>query len=261
MLTLTVHRTSRVALAFLLGVILTGCGGTKVLDEPLPLTLGQPLASAADERIEVYLDWVVVRDGPGTWARNADWDEYLVRYRNRSADIVAITSLAIFDSTLTRQDSSNQRDELVNASRLTARRYAGQGVEVKAGIGGGVLLTAGAVAGATAYGAGAAAALYMSSTAAAATLGALLVAPVLVTGGIVKGMNTRKVGNEIQRRQTPLPLLLAPGEERVSDLFFPLTPSPRKVEVVYRVGSDPAPRTLEIDTSAALDGLHLVPDR
>ena len=30
------------------------------------------------------LDWIIVRDGPGTWAKNVDWDEYLIRVHTKS---------------------------------------------------------------------------------------------------------------------------------------------------------------------------------
>src|SRR5690606_6780251 len=50
-------------LTFLL-LALCGCGGNRVLEEPVTLELGAPLDAVADERIELWLDWVVVRDGP-----------------------------------------------------------------------------------------------------------------------------------------------------------------------------------------------------
>ena len=251
---------SRLIVLVLLCSGLLACGGTRILDQPVPLTIGQPQASSSNEDMTVSLDWIIVRDGPGTWARNADWDEYLVRFLNRSTSVLTITSVAAYDSTFTRQETNGRRNELVNASRLTAKRYASQGVEIKAGIGSGALLAAGAIGGAIAVEAGVAAALYMSSTAAAVTLGALVAAPVLVTGGIVKSVRTRKVSNEIMNRQADLPLILAPGEEQVTHLFFPLTPSPQNVEVIYRVDTETGARVLELDTSAALDGLHIMPN-
>ena len=51
------------------------------------------LAASGDARIAASLDWVIVRDGPGTWAKNADWDEYLVTLRNDSAEPVTVTAV------------------------------------------------------------------------------------------------------------------------------------------------------------------------
>jgi hypothetical protein len=54
-------------------LVLSGCGGTKVLKEAQPIQTTRPLATASDQQVTAILDWVIVRDGPGTWAKNADW--------------------------------------------------------------------------------------------------------------------------------------------------------------------------------------------
>ena len=223
------------------------------------MALDQPLASAADEQVSVSLDWVIFRDGPGTWARNADWDEYLIRIQNLSESTVTIKDIGVYDSTMTRQETRGDRRSLVAGTRQTSRRYSDRDIEVKAGIGGGTLLAAGAVGGAAAIGAGSAA-LYMSSAAAATTLGVLLAAPAVVAGGVVKSINQGRVNDEIARRQAQLPLQVAPGETRGIDLFFPLTPSPQKLEVLYQVEGENSETVLEVDAGASLNGLHLAPD-
>ena len=86
-------------IALLLGpCMLSGCGGTKVLKEPQPIQTTQPLAAVSDQRVTATRDGVVVRDGPGTWAKNADWDEYLLRVTNRSDRPIQITSMTVIDS-------------------------------------------------------------------------------------------------------------------------------------------------------------------
>ena len=54
-----------------LSLSLTGCGGAKVLKEPEPLVSTQAVAVAADQQLSARLDWVIVRDGPGTWASSS----------------------------------------------------------------------------------------------------------------------------------------------------------------------------------------------
>ncbi|MBT8147418.1 MAG: hypothetical protein KJN90_11235, partial [Gammaproteobacteria bacterium] len=179
MLNSTCWKSSGSLLTSVLVLCLAGCGGTKLLDKPVPMTVGQPLASAADRQISVAVDWIVVRDGPGTWARNADWDEYLIRVQNLSNTQVEIRDVVIYDSMLIRSDSSGERRMLVAGSKQVARRYADHDIDVRAGLSGSTLLAAGAVGGAAAVGAGSAV-LYMSSAAAATTLGVLLAAPALV---------------------------------------------------------------------------------
>ena len=246
--------TCRVLAVVVLLAGLCGCGGTKVMKEPQPLAGGEALVTGSDDRLSASLDWVIVRDGPGTWAKNADWDEYLVTVRNHSDEPVVVTSVTVTDSSETRHNSIASRKKLVKASRQTARRYKGDGIKVKAGVGGGALLVTGVLSANVGMGAGAAA-VYGSSAAAGAAAGALVLAPVLVVGGVLKGVNNGKVNDEIELRHTKLPVRVESGSARAFDLFFPIAPSPLHVLIDYTDAT--GDYTLVLDTSAALNGPHL----
>lgn len=238
------------------GLVLAGCGGTKILKHPDAFNPAAPLASGADAQLAVTLDWVVVRDGPGTWARSADWDEYLLTVHNRAAAPLAILSVTVIDSLGETICADQERSRLVKASRRTSKRYKGEGIEVKAGASSDVLLAAGAIGGAVAYGAGATLAVAGGSSAmAAGALGGLVIAPVLVVGALVKSSNEKEVAAEIRRRHAALPIELQAGESRTLALFFPLAPAPRSVELLY-AGAE-GPRVVSIDTGPVLTGLHL----
>jgi hypothetical protein len=48
-----------------------GCGGgSKVLKEPQALETSRPLVSAKNADLTVELDWIIVSNGPGSWAKN-----------------------------------------------------------------------------------------------------------------------------------------------------------------------------------------------
>ena len=79
-------------------VFLTGCGGTKVIKKPQPWEITKPLATASDQNISATLIWVIVRDGPGTWAKNADWDEYLIYVDNESRETIQFIDITVVDS-------------------------------------------------------------------------------------------------------------------------------------------------------------------
>lgn len=251
------------ALAILLSTcLLSGCGGTKMLKETQPIQTTQPLSASSDSQVDAVLDWVIIRDGPGTWARNADWDEYLLSVSNRSEQPISVVRLAVVDSLDTRIEPQVGRKQLVKNSKQTARRYKESGIKVKAGRGVGTMLVAGAAV--TAVGVGAASAVaygsVMSGAGAAGSAGAaagglLLLGPALAVGGIVRGVNNSKVNNEIERRQTVLPLEIPASETLGLDVFFPLAPSPSVVELIYvdAIGE----HSLIIDTSEALNGLHI----
>lgn len=242
-------------------VSLFGCGGTKVLKESQPMQITQPLGVASDQQNTATLDWVIIRDGPGTWAKNADWDEYLLRVSNQSDRPITVTRIIVVDSLDTQITPEPGRKQLVKSSKKTARRYKESGIKVKAGRGAGTMLVAGAavtavgVGAATAAGYGAVMTGTAAGTAGAAAGGLLLLGPALAVGGIVRGVNNSKVNKQIELRQTTLPVEIPANEEIGLDVFFPIAPSPKQVELTYTdVAGEHA---LVIDTSFALDGLHI----
>lgn len=239
--------------ALCLLIALSACGGSKVLKEPESFNATEPLAVASDQTLSVALDWVIVRDGPGTWARKADWDEYLLRVRNDSDQPVRITRMTVIDSLDEPAESQSGRKQLVKSSKKTVSRYKKSGMKVQAGSGIGAVGVATAAASGTVMALGTA--TYGIAAAPAALGASLVLAPVLAVGGVVRGVNQSKVNKQIELRQTALPLDLAPREEQTLDIFFPIAPSPIKVELTYTSAS--GEQRLEIDTRTALDGLHI----
>lgn len=241
-----------VLLTLLLG--LSGCGGTKLLKETKPREATYLLATASDQHLKVSLDWVIFRDGPGTWAKNVDWDEYLIRVQNIGNDSLEISSISVVDSLGTNVDPRHNRSQLIKGTKEAKRRYKGEGLKVKAGLSGKVLAGTGLFL-ATGTSSLGAIAMYGSGAALGAAASVVLLAPVLAVGGVVRGVNNSKVNNQIEARQTMLPVRLMSEEERLLDIFFPLSPSPRTIEIVYLNSQES--HTLTIDTRTALDGLHL----
>jgi hypothetical protein len=243
---------------------LSACGGTKLVKQPAPPPVRDtPLASAADTRLDARLAFVIVRNGPGSWAKHADWDEYLLTVGNTGSVPVRIDSVTVTDAREHENTPLADRGALVAASKQVTRRYRDAGLTVEAGRGGAGLVAAGVGAGVLAYGAATAAATTAAlgaggaagGGAAAAAGGFVLAAPVLLGVGIARLVNNSKVDNRIEDRATTLPLTIAPGAAAALDLFYPLSPSPRRVVVVYHDGQ--AIHRLELDTTLALNGLHL----
>ena len=82
--------------------------------------------------------------------------------------------------------------------------------------------------------------------------------PALIVGGYVRKSNLREVNREIRRRRSRFPIELAPGEETLLHLFFPIAPSPKALRLEYY--ADQAIHEIELDTSASMQGLHLQQD-
>ena len=103
----------------------------------------KPLAATADENLEVDLIWVIVRNGPGSWAEDADWDEYIFRFTNRSDSSLRLATVYLHDSLDTALQTNGRRRELIKQSKQSVKRYDREGLRVKAGMGGDALTAAG----------------------------------------------------------------------------------------------------------------------
>ena len=244
-------------------VSLPGCGGTGLLKDPLPLSDGPAVAAASNEHLLVTVDSLIVRDGPGTWARNADWDEYRLTVRNLSEAPVRLERVLVIDSLDRAVETAASRKELVRQSRKTVRRHRDAGLDVKAGAGTSTLVASGTVVTAmglgtvSAAGTGALVSGGMASVggAAAAASGMLLVGPALAVGGVARGVNNARVNEQIETRHTGMPTLIPAAEAIHLRLFFPITPSPQRLVLAYRDGEDAAHHVV-VDTSSVLAGLH-----
>ena len=93
------------------------------------------------------------------------------------------------------------------------------------------------------------------STATAATA-AIIIAPVLIAGGVMRGMDEAKVEREMIRRQSELPLLIPADENQFLHFFFPLAPSPSRFELTYTVSGEET--VVILDICEPLSGLHIV---
>jgi hypothetical protein len=238
----------------------TGCGGSKIKNQKKVVALQeqrQSLAIASDKKISVALDWVLVRNSPESWAKNADWDEYIFRLKAQPGHQVQVTDIVVYDSLGTKLLHLDNRSELKKASKQNVRNYKKEKLSVKPGAGAGIITAGatGAVLGAT----------YMSVASVGAGAGALggmvaattmvLITPVFIAGGIVRGVNHHQVTKEIHKIATAFPISVDANETKEAHLFYPFAPSPKQIQITYsdNLGS----HELNIDTQQALSGLHM----
>jgi hypothetical protein len=249
--------------SLLLGsVLLTGCvtRGYKLAPENTPpavaLNLPSTLPAAATApAAEATVNTVIVYKGPGSWKKEAYWDEYVVTVTNRGsrplvlADAMLHTNIGEPTHPGTNPWALEKLGKTwweTNAGRQTgtyllmgAGTAAGAGIATAAILSGGLFapLTGGA---AVAAGVGAA---------------AFVTLPVYAVGTVA--MNYRRkhqVQDEFTRRRLVLPLTIAPGETAQGSLFFRITPSPR--ELVLHCRTDEAAHDVSVSLTA-LRGLHL----
>ena len=246
-------------------LLLVSCGGARLVEEPEIIHIPHPLAMSNDETITGSLYWVIVRNGPGKWVENADWDEYLINVSNHSKSEVQINSVTVIDSLGTRLASNDNLKKLIKKSKNTAKRYEDNRIEMKSGYLPSTLYGTAAVGGAALGGVAIGTAssttsgMLMSTGPALAVLATVVAVPVLVGAGVYRGHVNKEISEEIENRSTSMPVKISTGECYPLDLFFPLAPSPKAVEIHYT--SIEIQHSLIIDTTDSLNGLHLPPPK
>jgi len=202
---------------------------------------------------ELTLESVIIFKGPGSWKREARWDEYVVRLENRGADRLHLDSVELFDVLGQPQGPGSDPWQLEKLSYTNWDKYGKTGLKLLAG--------AGAV---TLY-AGAAMATAMSGIAGGASAGGAvvlldvipIVALVDVTAvAVINHQNKGKVQAEFDRRRLVLPLAIEPRSSIAGSFFFPMTPGPQRLVVKGQTRDTPIEFVLELKPLAAL---HLKP--
>jgi len=247
------ERTLLILLA--VAALLSGCAQTRLL------------ASAADERVlldwkarapgnvEVTLEQVIVRGSPGSWVRDADWDEYVLRVRNDGLDPVEIQAVELASDTVAVSVHTTDYEALEDRSRANIDRLKSLGTVVA--LGAGIVTGAVAVAAietAAAYGA------FMGGTGAGAA--AVSIAPIVLIAGTAVAVHahTKRKGEraaivyEIERVGFHLPRRLPAGAEVRASAFFPITPAPNRLRVRYTTAGEAHEAVVE---TKPLYGLHL----
>lgn len=252
--------SNRIVSYIIMCFMIVGCGGgSRIVKEPQVIETTQPLASGIDRNIAVDLYWVIIRNGPGSWAKNADWDEYIIHFHNISGEPLTITNVALYDYLGNRVETQLDLNKLIKGSKKAEERYQIANVRVEAGMGTKNMLITGGAATAAGVGAIAAAVTHPfaagAGAAALAGVGLVLVGPVILVSGVNKSINNNKLNEEIKKRATVLPHVLSGSGSVNMDLFYPLSPSPKSIQVEYQIKG--VEHELKIDTSEALEGLHI----
>ena len=99
-------------------------------------------AAASGPAVDAMLNTMISLQGPGSWKRNAYWDEYVVSLTNRSSAPVTIESVTLTDFQDQRATPGTNPRELEKQSRDYESRIASTAGDVLK-IGGGVVLAGG----------------------------------------------------------------------------------------------------------------------
>jgi len=234
--------TRSVAILLIATLVLSGCLSTGYRAAPrnTPATNRLDVAFPLN-RLDAHLVGLITYNGPGSWKRNAFWDEYVVTLHNTDSVPVTITAADLTDSAGVAQEAGAAPWALEKKSRTLEQEYRSQGIAFVRYTAPGVLIVgtgAAAVASAGVLSAGAA-------TAAAATVVALPLYYIAVLA--INHSNKNAMEREFGKRRLALPLTLAPGEVRTGSLFLPMVPSPRSLSLRWAESSTRGAATLDLD--------------
>ncbi len=210
---------------------------------PVPLNVKFPSAP-----LEASLSTEISDGGPGSWKREAFWDEYVVTVENHGDQALNVTSETLTDYEGVPRPAGSDPWALEKESKTLERRYRDAGVAFARMAGPRVIATTaepGIVASAGIGSTGAAAA-------ATATAVALPAYGLTVLG--INMHNKKAIKKEFDRRRLPLPLTLGPGETRTGSLFFPMIPNPQALTLGWTGTAGEGDTTLDLHF---LEGLHV----
>lgn len=254
-------------------VLLSGCVATKYQ----PASADQPPAVTLDLRpthspIDIHLDAIVSRGAPGSWKRDALWDEYNLFVANRTKHRWRIESVSLVDSSGRVVPAGADPWEL---ERITSDWWRETGVEAAQGVVWGVgqvanvAATAVAVAGVTVLQYGAFARFDTTVQVLGVVATAAAVPKVLEASAEASAKSKEEIEAEFRRRHKALLASLPPGRETRGSAFFPITREPRQLLLVCRSQTEtraikidlPAVRSTVANTSTSADShnLRIVP--
>ncbi len=163
---------------------------------------------------------VIVFRGPGSWKRDAYWDEYVVSLTNQTGSTVTLESAVLTDFTGTTSPPSDNPWLLEQQSRTREEELQANVKNVLVQIGGGYVGLSLATTGGLAAG---------------GFLGGVIAIPAYVAGTIYSNARHRhQIEAEFARRRLVPPLVIAPGRTVQGSFFFRLSPGPRDLTLLLQ---------------------------
>jgi hypothetical protein len=202
--------------------------------------------------LQPTLTTLIIYGGPGSWKREALWDEYVVTLENGGERPVTVDSAMLGDSAGTIYPAGNDPWALEKQSKKLEKQYRARGEAFMRAAGPGVLIVG---AGAATLSAAAGGGVFVSAGMAGAAVATVVALPVYyITVLGINHHNKKAVMAEFKRRRLSLPLTLAPGEKRTGSVFYPMVRNPSSLELHWSGESTSGQSVLPLDF---LKGLHV----
>jgi hypothetical protein len=195
---------------------------------PVPLNL-----RAEAHSVDALIDTVIIYAGPGSWKREAYWDEYILTLTNHGEHPVDLTSATLVDFQGNSVMPGDDPWELQEQSKEWIKNYDSGTTGVVLKVGASMVLIGTAAVGTLALiGPG----VMAGGAAVAVPVAAIATLPFIGIGTILVNVEGRlKIEEEYQRRRLALPAVIQPGQACRGSLFFRIAPGPKKLILVFSV--------------------------
>ena len=241
--------------ALLAGLCLAGCvSATKYKmardDTPRAQLLNVAFPSAP---LQAALTTLIVYGGPGSWKREALWDEYVVMLHNAGDQPLVVSAAGLMDHTGVARAPGADPWKLEDESKALCKEYDRMGVAFVQSATPAVLTIGGIAVGSAAL----AAATSTSAVTVTVLQGPLatVTVPSYLLGRVIANHEDRAdIEVEFRLRRLALPLTLAPGQTRLGCLFFPMVPNPRSLGLHWSTATVSGESALPL---SFLHGLHV----
>ncbi|MGC1388023.1 MAG: hypothetical protein WA807_08470 [Steroidobacteraceae bacterium] len=249
-----IRRSDLLTAAFIALVLCCQCGCVatkyKLAKKDTPPVQPLNIAFPSSPPLQAVLATLIVYGGPGSWKREALWDEYVVTLENQGDRPLTIDSATLTDSAGTPFLPEGDPWALEKKSEKLEKQYRDRGEAFIRAAGPGVLIVG---VGAATFSAAAGSTLFISAGVAGAALATVVVLPVYYASVLgINHHNKKAIMTEFNRRCLPLPLTLAPGETRTGSLFYPMVRSPRSLTLNWPNEAASAATVLPLDFLHAL---------
>lgn len=240
------------------GLVGAGCVAAKYrlarTDQGAPRPAALEIGAAAPTAAAT-LHAVIVFHGPGSWKRDAYWDEYVVTVTATGAGAWQVEHAVLVDPAggITPAGYDPWAVEKTSRERLKVARHTGRTIVLGAGAGAAWLGSLALFASNVTICGGVA-----NTTAATVGATGVVAIPMIALGSGVRSLVARgRIAREFNRRRIALPAPVPAGTSRTGSFFFPVTPAPRQLRLRGR-DHHGAGQEMVIDL-APLAGLHLPP--
>ena len=224
--------------------VFNGCASSRLVEKPTENSPDLHMSSN-NEQINMSLNNVLIPNGPGSWIKDAKWDEYVVTITNLSSKPLSSAKISLVDPRGVYLDAGTDVITLEKTSERLAKAYKEAGIDFAVGVAPSALIVAGVAAGSIG--------VIAASTVLLPV--AIVAAPIVYLKRQNDEVKDREdVLAEFNRRRLANGTTITGNATITGSLFFPMVPNPQALVMEYRI--DNTINTVELKTQK-IQGIHV----